>query len=906
MRLRRLYIVILFILGISLVSTAWVGYYFNIGIDKLFVAFLAISGVVIALGEKINGWLEALFGKEEEPSKKIEVVIRDYSKTNNVAKDNLKKMIDEYLDWVQESFGTIVLRGIERGGEQAVNLPLEEVYIPLRADILNDASEQSRGKGFVDFSIEGKVGNPKYQKIIRLNEIFSFRKGVKRVVITGGPGSGKTTVLLHFAWTLAKALRYNSQLARQKLGMSSPIPIPIYIPITRYAQYLRKLSPSATAEQSSLKAFIPEYLNERSTNLGGLGKDFLSYLLGDGKEVLLLLDGMDEVPTENERVLIISKIKDLISGRNNLRLVVTSRTAAYQGRAVFGSDFRHVQVLPLESKQVRKLIQSAYRSIFPNSEIKALQSAEDLLYKIEQLEGKSYKKLDPMDDEKFDELNIRGKSLADSPIMVRMLLIVHYNERKLPDQRADLYQKSIDVILRPDNAPDPNVTSEIEKRIAGSLALNREMLQHLAFHMHMQGIDRGREIDEIRLRQILESEPAYEPYVDNLITQTRERGTLLEERGGLYRFLHFSFQEFLAGRYLAQNFIDTDKLIAFLEDGLISDLWWREPILLMIGYLDLSAPIQARRLLFGLGGLDGQKNSRTKNLNTQLISCSLASMGFLECQSQANDVSEMLKDRLKLLFIEVQSNRPTPSLLASSMDSLDRLGYLPDDLYQFIRIDCAHPFFISKYPVTNVQYKRFLLDKDWIKDKKIHFPRYWTDPQFGVLRRAVPVVGIFEREISVYCDWLLYNWDQLEESKQGIAKPKTIRLPLEEEWIIAAGGKIPNYRYPWDLATSNAFKEVDFNDYANVYLGGINHTTLVWMYPKGISPQGVMDMAGNVWELQIDSKIYDSSQKKPQLVARGSSWTNSASLTMVSERIDNTAANLQGSNNTGFRIVLTF
>ncbi len=139
---------------------------------------------------------------------------------------------------------------------------------------------------------------------------------------------------------------------------------------------------------------------------------------------------MDEVPTEEERVLIRSKILDLLAGRRNLRIVVTSRSAAYQGMAVFGSDFRHVQVLPLEQKQIRKLIQSAYKSIYPNSELKARQSAEDLLLRIDQLGGKRYKRLDQSDDESLEMLNKGKKNLADSPIMIRMLLIVHYNERK--------------------------------------------------------------------------------------------------------------------------------------------------------------------------------------------------------------------------------------------------------------------------------------------------------------------------------------------------------------------------------------------------------------------------------------------------------------------------------------------
>ncbi|MCB9108704.1 MAG: hypothetical protein H6633_31315 [Anaerolineales bacterium] len=42
------------------------------------------------------------------------------------------------------------------------------------------------------------------------------------------------------------------------------------------------------------------------------------------------------------------------------------------------------------------------------------------------------------------------RTSVTSPLLVRMLLVVHYSERRLPDQRAELYMKATDAILLPE------------------------------------------------------------------------------------------------------------------------------------------------------------------------------------------------------------------------------------------------------------------------------------------------------------------------------------------------------------------------------------------------------------------------------------------------------------------------
>ncbi|RLD03131.1 MAG: hypothetical protein DRI56_13020, partial [Chloroflexota bacterium] len=673
--------------------------------------------------------------------------------------EELRSQITGYLAWVEEEFGKITLRGIEQSGRQVVELPLDSVYVPLQAEHSADKRDMIAAQA----RSENEENNTRN---IDLNQVLSLGE---RVIITGGPGSGKTTVLKHIAWALAYAIRYDKgDVVRDKIGLEPPLPLPIYVPLSLYASYLR--DPANTNEYpKTLAAFIAYYLIQSQTNLN-LDKRFFADLLRDEQRVLLLLDGLDEVPNERERVIIRQDIERLVAGKKNLRVVVTSRTVAYQGRAVLGRGFYHLSVLPIGEGLIQSMVLQAYNAIYPQTPSQAKDKGDDLIKGIRRLEADRQKRLGE-----------DTPTLVSTPLMVRMLLIVHFNNRRLPDQRADLYQKAIDAMLRPDYALDATVAEEIEKRMGGSLAMNREMLQLLAFHMHQRGEKQGRKIDEDALREILGSDPTYESFVEDLISQTRQRGTLLEEQGGLYQFIHLSFQEFLVGRYLVERLRDVEKIVAFLEDDIVLEDWWREPILLMIGYFDITSPRVGREVLTRLAGLDKEALEKVAHLalETQLASTELAAVAFQESQNQLSTLQDGLIERLRFFFKEETQKRVyfSPSILASTADSLDKFGHLPPDLYRYLPIPHPQtPFHIAKYPVTNVQYQRFLdapdfaeerywvnfpkfdensqamsdiwgvegykwLRESWDDDHKI-YPRYWNDPRFGIARKGVPVVGV--------------------------------------------------------------------------------------------------------------------------------------------------------------------
>jgi serine/threonine-protein kinase len=142
-------------------------------------------------------------------------------------------------------------------------------------------------------------------------------------------------------------------------------------------------------------------------------------------------------------------------------------------------------------------------------------------------------------------------------------------------------------------------------------------------------------------------------------------------------------------------------------------------------------------------------------------------------------------------------------------------------------------FYISQYPVTNAQYKRFT-DAMGHRvpygeaDPHAAFPGNWD-----VKRRTYPtgldnhpVVNVAWHDAVAYCNWA------------------GLRLPTASEWEKAARG-IDGRVYPW----GDAWQPGCCNTWeANVYA-----TLPVYACERGASPYGVYDLIGNAAEWCLDS-----------------------------------------------------
>lgn len=198
-------------------------------------------------------------------------------------------------------------------------------------------------------------------------------------------------------------------------------------------------------------------------------------------------------------------------------------------------------------------------------------------------------------------------------------------------------------------------------------------------------------------------------------------------------------------------------------------------------------------------------------------------------------------------------------------------------------------FYIGRFPITNAEYEHF--DPDHLAKRAT-----WADGSH-------PVVYVSARDAERFCEWL------------SRIDGRRYRLPFEAEWEYAARG-LDGRAFPWggelnaghyanfaDASTTFAWREATIND-------GFAGTAPVGSFPRGASPFGIEDLAGNVCEWCADG--FDAYKGKEvtnprgprngaRRIYRGGSWKSRATSLRAAARAFN--APDYSSNDVGFRIV---
>lgn len=184
---------------------------------------------------------------------------------------------------------------------------------------------------------------------------------------------------------------------------------------------------------------------------------------------------------------------------------------------------------------------------------------------------------------------------------------------------------------------------------------------------------------------------------------------------------------------------------------------------------------------------------------------------------------------------------------------------------------------IARTPVTVAQFAAFVKATGYETDaEKQGQARVWNGKEWGWVKGANwqhprgpesdvrqkqdhPVTCVTWQDAVAFCRWA------------SEVTGTTIRLPSEAEWEKAARGTDRRI-YPWG-------NEKPTKEHCNFSMN-VGDTTPVGRYPKGKSPYGVLDMAGNVWEWTSikwvdnyrDYKPDDSLEGNARRTVRGGSF----------------------------------
>ncbi len=183
------------------------------------------------------------------------------------------------------------------------------------------------------------------------------------------------------------------------------------------------------------------------------------------------------------------------------------------------------------------------------------------------------------------------------------------------------------------------------------------------------------------------------------------------------------------------------------------------------------------------------------------------------------------------------------------------------------------PFIMSKYPVTNSQYRTFMLNgyryRAWWHYSEDAYQWRLDHPKPNDLAEEdCPYVNISWYDAIAFCRWLGHEFQN----------KFTFNLPTEMQWQRAAQGD--DYcLYPW----GNEFSSTK----CNTIEGGIKELTFVTQYKDGISPFEVYDMVGNAWEWCLNDyrtpDFTDTHSKNPRTI-KGGSWADNAEAAKVTNR----------------------
>jgi formylglycine-generating enzyme required for sulfatase activity len=762
----------------------------------------------------------------------------------------------------------------------------------------------------------------------RFEDAVSEILAIRRVVVLGEPGAGKSSTL----WVLAKRL-FEAALQNPQA------PIPLLVRLGKW-----------TDERQSLHDFIAAELGELGTYLDDLLRE---------KRVALLLDGLNEMPAAQHKTKY-PQVEAFIQSQPNLLAVVTCREQDY----TIDLSFDRVVIRPLDPLRIREFVTRylggergealfwklageqarVQEASFKQKFAERLPEWERLFWLHDALPAgvKWAYDFDPegryesgywQNWRRLREQSSSLMQLARNPYMLSILTQVYVSQGGvLPDNRGELFRGFVEMLLvrehiiERDKVTRKAIMSDDARTLLHKIAI-------VAYEMQIRRVPHpptpsptqaGRGGDSSALtvlpiaevRAILDERQLYLTGSTSILSIDDE-----------VRFSHQLLQEYFAALYMRSQ----------IEDGQLkaSDIWkpdqwwertnWEEAAILLAGlYSDDCTPV-----------LDWIADTNPE----------VAAQCIVRSGAHTPDATKIrLRDRWLPRLTDLQRD-PQPEARAAVGRALGmfRIGddladnrpgigthYSPTAKCHVPDIDWVEipagkfvygdsdkkvypnfaqpadrqtltlpPYYISRYLITYAQFQAFIDAPDGFYN-----PLWWEGLATDEKHRVQPGQQSFKcwnnprERVSWYdaiafCRWLS---DKLSQ---------TVTLPTEQQYERAARWK-DGRLFPWGNRFITGYANVDERS-MNVGKHYLGQRSAVGIYPQGASVEGILDLIGNVWQWCLNE--FDESdsfwhREHAARVWRGGSWFNNDVFARATYRIS--ARPSTRNDDVGFRVVKLF
>ena len=476
------------------------------GIEMLPIAEGAIKGLATIVGSTA--------GKAG-----IQALGKTGTKLSREVQNLLFRISRQYIQNYMERHGILKVLGMREP------VSLESVYTTVR--VLNNDTI----RGFLSVEALEKKFRQTDKRGFASKE-RSKRSGLKvanqtqYLMVLGGPGMGKSTFLR----------KVGLEALKGKPGSYQHRCIPVFVELKSFRY--KDIDLESAIAQEFKNCGIPE------------AEKFTSKILEQGR-LLLLLDGLDEVPTERTSEMI-THIQDFADRHKSNRFICSCRVAAYRHNF---RRFTDVAIADFDDEQIENFITNWFASQ-PEWGRECWQK----------LKSKDY---------------AAAKELTHTPLLLTLVCLLYQRSGQFPTNRATLYERALRVLLEEWDAQkqvprDPAYKGLDTKR-------KEILLSEIAYDAFLK--DRlfllRRDIAET-IEELLVDLLPDEKCIDGaavLKSIEVQHGVLVELAEDIYSFSHLTLQEFLT----AQHLFDDRRQVRKTISAHLCDRRWREVFLLLVG-----------------------------------------------------------------------------------------------------------------------------------------------------------------------------------------------------------------------------------------------------------------------------------------------------------------------------------